>query len=107
MADNFNLRQFLTENKLTSNSRMLNENVEVDEEWPKEMFSRHKDMKFILQKISSDRATYQIIDLENNNNKPLNTITFNSVRNLEDFADNHIKPQGGTRSTYLGENKQK
>ena len=31
MADNFNLRTFLTENKLTSNSKILSENVEVEE----------------------------------------------------------------------------
>ena len=31
MADNFNLRTFLTENKLTSNSKMLTENIEVEE----------------------------------------------------------------------------
>ena len=31
MADNFNLRQFLSENKLTTNSRMITENVEVEE----------------------------------------------------------------------------
>lgn len=31
MADNFNLRTFLVENKLTFNSRILKENVEVEE----------------------------------------------------------------------------
>jgi hypothetical protein len=29
MADNFNLRQFLTENKLTKNAKLLNENVDI------------------------------------------------------------------------------
>jgi hypothetical protein len=29
--ENFNLKKFLVENKLTSNSRMLNENTEVDQ----------------------------------------------------------------------------
>jgi hypothetical protein len=29
--ESFNLKKFLTENKLTSNSRILNENIEVEE----------------------------------------------------------------------------
>jgi hypothetical protein len=76
--------------------------MEEIEEWPKEVFSRYRDMKFILQKSSPDRATYQIVDLENNN-EPKGNMTFSSIKSLEDFADDYIKPQGGTRSTYLGE----
>jgi len=30
MADNFNLRQFLTENKLTKNAQLLNEEVSLN-----------------------------------------------------------------------------
>lgn len=78
--------------------------MEEMEEWPKEVFSRYRDMKFILQKSSPDRATYQIVDLENNN-EPKGNMTFGSVKSLEDFADDYIKPQGGTKSTYLGEAK--
>jgi len=80
--------------------------MEEEQEWPEEVLSRNKDMKFILQKSSSDlenpKATYQIVDLENNDKK-IGTMTFRSVFNLKAFANNYIKPQGGTRSTYLGE----
>lgn len=33
MADNFNLRQFLTENKLTKNAKLLNENADISGYW--------------------------------------------------------------------------
>jgi hypothetical protein len=78
----------------------------TDEEWPEEILSRHRDMKFILQKSSPDKATYQIVDLENNN-KEIGTEIFGSVKSLKYYANNFIKPQGGTRSTYLGEAKDK
>lgn len=78
--------------------------LEENKEWPKELLSRYRDMKFILQNSSPNKATYQIIDLENNN-KVIGTLAFNSIYSLEDFADNYIKPQGGTQSTYLGEDK--
>ena len=80
-----------------------NKKLREGNEWPEEVLSRHKDMKFIKQKSSSDKATYQIIDLEDNN-KSKGSNTFNSVNNLRDFVDDYIKPQGGTRSTHLGEN---
>jgi hypothetical protein len=92
--------------KRQANYNALKGLKEVVEEWPKEVFSRHRDMKFILQKSSSDKATYQIVDLENNN-KEIGTMTFGSVFNLKDFANDYIKPQGGTISTYLGEIKDK
>ena len=77
--------------------------MEEETEWPEEILSRHRDMKFIKIKSSPDKATYQIIDLENNN-KPIGDMVFGSVKNLKDFADDYIKPQGGRQSTYLGEN---
>ena len=83
-------------------SKEKNKKLREGNEWPEEVMSRHKDMKFIKQKSSSDKATYQIIDLEDNN-KPKDNITFGSVNTLIDFADNYIKPQGGTISTHLGE----
>ena len=54
-----------------------NKKLSEGNEWPEEVLSRHKDMKFIKQKSSSDKATYQIIDLEDNN-KSKDSITFNS-----------------------------
>jgi hypothetical protein len=80
-----------------------NKKLREGNDWPEEVLSRHKDMKFIKQKSFSDKATYQIIDLEDNN-KSKGTMTFSSVNNLKDFADDYIKPQGGTISTHLGEN---
>jgi len=77
---------------------------EEENEWPEEVLSRHRDIKFIKQKTSSDKATYQIVDLENNN-KPIGDMVFGSVKNLKDFADDYIKPQGGRQSTQLEEGK--
>lgn len=71
-----------------------------DSTWPEEVLSYHRDMKFVKQKISSDRATYQIVDLENDN-KPMGTYTFGSIKSLEDFANNYIKPQGGRQSSQF------
>ena len=38
--ENFNLKKFLTENKLTSNSRLLNEDIEADKETVAEAFQQ-------------------------------------------------------------------
>ena len=78
------------------------EELGKESNWPEEVLSRHRDMKFIKQTIFQDGAKYQIVDLENNN-KPIGTISFRSAETLKTFAMNYIKPQGGTQSTYLGE----
>ena len=71
-------------------------------DWPEGVLSRFEDMKFVRKQMSRNGsgATYQIIDLENND-KPIGTLNFGSVKALEDFAKNYIRPQGGRQSSQF------
>tara|TARA_Y100001978_G_scaffold67834_1_gene61002 strand:+ start:2924 stop:4312 length:1389 start_codon:yes stop_codon:yes gene_type:complete len=81
----------------------LNENMG---EWPKELTSRYSDeYRFELEKVMSDRAKYRVIDIESGELK--GTPVFGKPESLMAFADDLIKPQGGTQSTNLGEDKTK
>jgi hypothetical protein len=79
---------------------------EMAEEWPKEVLSRHGDIIFKLNKIMPDRAKYELIDKETNKTWELGGRVYNNVNQLKADAENTIMPQGGTRSTYLGEVEQ-
>ena len=71
-------------------------------EWPKELTSRYSDeYRFELEKVMSDRAKYRVIDIESGELK--GTPVFEKPESLMAFADDLIKPQGGTQSTNLGE----
>ena len=71
-------------------------------EWPKELSSRYSDeYRFELEKVMSDRAKYRVIDIESGELK--GTPAFGKPEHLMAFADDLIKPQGGTQSTNLGE----
>ena len=71
-------------------------------EWPKELSSRYSDeYRFELEKVMSDRAKYRVIDIESGELK--GTPVFGKPESLMAFADDLIKPQGGTQSTNLGE----
>jgi len=77
-------------------------------EWPKELTSRYSDeYRFELEKVEPTyknkpgRAKYHVIDIESGELK--GTPVFTSIESLEAFADDLIKPQGGTQSTNLGE----
>ncbi len=77
-------------------------------EWPKELTSRYSDeYRFELQKVEPTyknkpgRAKYHVIDIESGKLK--GTPVFGSIESLEAFADDLIKPQGGTQSSHFGE----
>ena len=77
-------------------------------EWPKELTSRYSDeYRFELEKVSPTyqdkpgRAKYRVIDIESGELK--GTPVFGKPESLMAYADDLIKPQGGTQSTNLGE----
>jgi hypothetical protein len=84
-------------------SKPLEENT-----WPEELTSRYSDeYRFELEKVTPTyqdkpgRAKYRVIDIESGELK--GTPVFGSISSLQAFADDLIKPQGGTQSTNLGE----
>jgi len=79
---------------------------EVEEEWPKEVLSRHGDIIFRLVKVMPDRAKYELIDKKTSKTWESGGRVYNNVNQLKADAENTIMPQGGTRSTYLGEAEQ-
>ena len=85
--------------------RRMDENMG---EWPKELTSRYSDeYRFELEKVSPTyqdkpgRAKYRVIDIESGELK--GTPVFGKPESLMAYADDLIKPQGGTQSTNLGE----
>ena len=77
-------------------------------EWPKELTSRYSDeYRFELEKVSPTyqdkpgRAKYRVIDIESGELK--GTPVFEKPESLMAFADDLIKPQGGTQSSNFGE----
>ena len=73
-------------------------------EWPKELTSRYSDeYRFELEKVMSDRAKYRVIDIESGELK--GTPVFGKPESLMAYADNLIKPQGGTQSSHFGTNE--
>ena len=84
-------------------SKPLEENT-----WPEDLTSRYSDeYRFELEKVTPTyqdkpgRAKYRVIDIESGELK--GTPVFGSISSLQAFADDLIKPQGGTQSTNLGE----
>jgi len=76
-------------------------------EWPQEVPSRYGDIIFKLVKVLPDRAKYELIDVETGKVFELGGRVFNNVDQLYKNAEDTIKPQGGRRSTYLGEASKK
>lgn len=74
-----------------------------DVEWPQEVSSRYRDVIFKLVKVMPDRAKYELIDAETGKVFELGGRVFNTIDQLYKNAEDTIKPQGGTQSTYLGE----
>jgi len=77
-------------------------------EWPEKLNSRYSDeYEFRLVKVEPTykgkpgRAKYEVVDLESGEVK--GTQVYTSPDKLKAAATDLIKPQGGTRSTYLGE----
>ena len=88
----------------------MNEGAEG--EWPKKLNSRYGDeYEFRLVKVEPTykgkpgRAKYEVVDLESGEVK--GTQVYTSPDKLKAAAADLIKPQGGTRSTNLGELKSK
>ena len=93
------VRDFYFKNKEKIDA--LNENMG---EWPKELTSRYSDeYRFELEKVMSDRAKYRVIDIESGELK--GTPVFGKPESLMAYADNLIKPQGGTQSSHFGTNE--
>ena len=84
---------------------------EVGKEWPKELKSRFEEYRFELEKVSPTykgkpgRALYKLIDIESGELKA--TPAFGKVEQLIAYADDLIKPQGGTQSSQFGESLKK
>jgi hypothetical protein len=74
-----------------------------DVEWPQEVSSRYRDVIFKLVKVMPDRTKYELIDAETGKVFELGGRVFNTIDQLYKSAEDTIKPQGGTQSTYLGE----
>jgi len=73
-------------------------------EWPEEVMSRHGDIIFKLSKVLLDGgAKYDLIDKETGKRWEPGGRAYKNIEKLLDDADDTIMPQGGTRSTYLGE----
>jgi len=73
-------------------------------EWPEEVMSRHGDIIFKLSKVLLDGgAKYDLIDKETGKIWEPGGRAYKNIEKLLDDADDTIMPQGGTRSTYLGE----
>ena len=73
-------------------------------EWPEKVMSRNRDIIFKLSKVLSDGgAKYDLIDNETGKIWEPGGRAYKNIEKLLDDADDTIMPQGGTRSTYLGE----
>jgi len=68
-------------------------------EWPKEVLSRYGDITFKLEKEMSDRAKYEVLDTKTNKTWEHGGVVFGKVSELEEYADNYIKPSGGRQSS--------
>ena len=75
---------------------------ENESEFPKEHSSRHGDVIFRLVKEKDNKGSYEVLDAEDDN-KVIGKIAFKSPERLKAFALDYVKPQGGRRSTNLGE----
>jgi hypothetical protein len=71
-------------------------------EWPDEVPSRYGEYIFKLDKVMSDRAKYKVIDVETGKEE-IGGRLYGTPDQLQNAADDLIKPQGGRQSTYLGE----
>ena len=89
------------ERRRRETSDYMNENMG---EWPKELTSRYSDeYRFELEKVMSDRAKYRVIDIESGELK--GTPVFEKPESLMAYANDLIKPQGGTQSSHFGTNE--
>jgi hypothetical protein len=85
---------------VVKNTKKAKVTREAKEQWPQGTSSRYQEYSFRLLKVMPDRAKYSVTDIETGEKK--GTIVFNTVDELHDFANNYIKPQGGTQSSHFG-----
>ena len=75
-------------------------NKESTSEWPDSITSKYDDeYRFDLVKVASDRAKYNVIDIETGELK--GTQVYNSPDSLKAAAADLIKPQGGRQSSQF------
>lgn len=93
---------------LGANVNAMSEGEDTPQEWPKQISSKYNDeYLFKLLKVEPTykdqpgRALYRVVDVATGETK--GTPTFSSVERLTAYAQDLIKPQGGTQSTNLGE----
>ena len=73
---------------------------ESSQNWPKTITSRYSDeYEFRLIKVMSDRAKYEVVDLESG--KVKGTQVYKSPDSLKAAAADLIKPQGGRQSSQF------
>lgn len=100
--------KLMTQNPHNEDSEELFHKEDLNEaEWPEKVMSRHSDIIFKLVKVMPDRAKYELIDAETDKIWEPGGRVYNSVEQLITNAEDTIKPQGGTQSTYLGEEADK
>lgn len=64
MADNFNLRAFLTENKLTKNAKLLNENVDIAQAFSQAGITGEVTVAFHSSHGMSDEPEFQVMNAQ-------------------------------------------
>jgi len=64
MADNFNLRTFLTENKLTKNAKLLNENVDIAQAFSQAGITGEVTVAFHSSHGMSDEPEFQVMNAQ-------------------------------------------
>ena len=74
----------------------------VEPEWPDEVSSIYGEYVFKLDKVMPDRAKYKVIDTKTGEEE-IGGRVYNTPDQLQNAADNLIKPRGATQSTQLGE----
>jgi hypothetical protein len=100
--------KLMTQNPHNEDSEELFHKEDLNKaEWPEKVMSRHSDIIFKLVKVMPDRAKYELIDAETDKIWEPGGRVYNSVEQLITNAEDTIKPQGGTQSTYLGEEADK
>ena len=89
--------------KNTEKATVRKESIQT---WPKTITSRYSDeYEFRLIKVMSDRAKYEVVDLESG--KVKGTQVYKSPDSLKAAAADLIKPQGGRQSSQFESAKNK
>jgi len=74
--------------------------LEEQIEWPKEMQSRYRG-EYLFTHDDSKPGFYGLKDLKTG--EMVGRVGFKSVEQAKEYANNLVKPKGGTQSSYFGE----